>query len=144
MHKVIIVLFIILSCIACNNKEYEENTNKAKPLNTSYLNAGNAFEIENEINEFALNNTAVYEAITIKSNNRILLAIKIKQMKLLQKKKIEKEIKQKLSKNFAPYVINVSTDKKIFWEIEKLLKNKNHSNYDEKFNDLIKLSKEKT
>jgi hypothetical protein len=142
MYKLFVVLVLLIICSACNEKSEKELN--MKPLNTSYAKVGNAHELETQINETVLKNDSVYEVVTIKSNNRILVALKIKQMKLLQKKRIEEEINNQISKNFAPYSITVSTDKKIFIEIEKLLQKKDSTKFDEEFNNLIILTKDKT
>jgi hypothetical protein len=142
MYKLLVVLVSFTICSACMEKS--ESDLNMQPLNTSYAKVGNAHEIEKEINDAVLKNEAVYDVVTIKSNNRVLVAMKIKQMKLLQKKRIEEEVNIHLSKIFAPYSITLSTDKKIFIEIKKLLQKKNSSKFDEEFNNLILLTKDKT
>ncbi|OZM57342.1 hypothetical protein CIB95_07730 [Lottiidibacillus patelloidae] len=145
MHKFIIIIFSAISLIGCNSKENELNeNNKLQAKQVGYSNVADASEVTKKINALVLKNKGVYDAISVKSNNRILVALKIKQMAKLQKKKIEKEINQNLTTTFAPYAIHVTTDKKIFWEIEKLNKKKDKTNLDEDFNHLIKLSKDKT
>jgi hypothetical protein len=145
MQKILFIILMITGLIGCNiyESDQKENSN-LQPKNVGYANVGDASEVTKQINAFVLKNTGVYDAISVKSNNRILVALKVKQMAKLQKKKIENDINKKLTSAFAPYAIHVSTDKKIFWEIEKIIDKKDKTKLDEEFNNLIKLSKDKT
>jgi hypothetical protein len=145
MQKLLIIILMTTGLIGCStNEQIQKENSNLQPKNVGYANVGDASEITKQINAFVLKNKGVYDAISVKSNNRILVALKVKQMAKLQKKKIENEINKKLTSAFAPYSIHVTTDKKLFWEIEKLIDKKDNTNLDEEFNNLIKLSNDKT
>jgi hypothetical protein len=137
------MILLLLFASGCSNNDINDKSLHT-PMNTSYSsNSVIGAEITAEINEYILKNEAIYDVVSIKSNKEIYVAVKVKQMKRLSMKKIEKVLEEKLSDRYAQYRITVSTDKKLFLEVEKLLNEKDKSNLDERFKKLIKLSEDK-
>lgn len=92
---------------------------------------------------------AIFDVAVIKGEKEILVAYKVKHMNRFQMKQIEKEINQKLEKNYPKETFIVSSDYKIFIEAIELKEKVNNKTYSKKqaekqLQKIIKLKKELT
>ena len=62
----------------------------------------------------------ISEVMAVNTDKDILVAIKVKQFDRFQLKKIEKNIKTELEKQYPNYSILVSADQKMYFELVKL------------------------
>ncbi|WP_445486715.1 YhcN/YlaJ family sporulation lipoprotein [Niallia sp. 03133] len=92
---------------------------------------------------------SIYDVAVIKGKKDILVAYKVKHLKRLQMKKIEKRLKDKLEKKFPDQTFTVSSDLKIFLETARLWEKTKDPNFTEKqankrLKQIIRLNNELT
>jgi hypothetical protein len=77
----------------------------------------------------------------VNTDKELMAAIKVENFDRFRLKSIEKSVKSDLEKKYPDYKVFVSTDKKIFWELEKIEQRlkKNDMNKKNLKNDLNKL-----
>ncbi|WP_257535649.1 YhcN/YlaJ family sporulation lipoprotein [Mesobacillus foraminis] len=112
-------------------------------------NKGNGLKTAEKVKKDIQAMPAIFDVAVIKGEKEILVAYKVKHMQRFQMKKIEKEINQKLEKNYPKETFIVSSDFKIFIEAielkEKVKKNTYSKKQAEKqLQKIIKLKKELT
>lgn len=90
------------------------------------------------------NDERVTNAVSIFFEREIVLGVTVKTFSRFHKKKIEKELKKKLEKEYSGYNILVSADQKVVLEASKLLKVKDQEELDKKLKKLLSLTKEET
>jgi hypothetical protein len=135
------VIMILLLALMIGYHQHIEASSHKQQAAVSY-NSGQEKARTAEV--IAKRNDAIYDAIAIETDNELLIAVKVRQMHRFHLKAIEKELDKALKRNFNKYTVHVSTDKKIYWEIEKLIKKSDKSSLDKEVRKLIILSNEKT
>ena len=146
MFKIIYLSVFLLFFITGCNIENESNHSLVKPIPTKEV-AEQTFE--NKVNDLVKPMKEVKEIKVIGLNRTIMVALELNHYYTLQTKKITKKITKKLEDKWPEKEIIVTTDHKIFIELEKLdqqMKQKNISKNDlnKKLNKLKKLLKEQT
>ncbi|RSK26513.1 hypothetical protein EJF36_06365 [Bacillus sp. HMF5848] len=91
----------------------------------------------------------VTKVVSYENDKHVLVAFRVKQFQKFFKKRIEKDIKKEIEEEFSDKDVLVSTDLKIFIEIERLNRLIEEEDVDEKkiekqIKKITKLSKEQT
>lgn len=149
--KLLLLLTVLSFLVACNTNTKEESQqgpSSAKPsqISTSSIPdqtpAKQAKKLMRQYDEI----TNVY---AINTSKKILVAIEINQMDRLKMTKLRKRTSAKLKKQFPNFKTELSTDKKLIIEIEKLENKTKHNHITnqklkKEIKHLIELTKEKT
>jgi len=90
------------------------------------------------------NEEEIYSGRAIFVEDQLLVAVQAKPWLDYKKTKIEKNLKKKLEESFPEYDITVSSDYKLYWEAQKLLKEDDGEKLKKKVEKLKKLKKEET
>lgn len=86
--------------------------------------------IAQEANQIALRTKGVVQVASVALDDQLSLAVDVSQMQRWNLKNIRKEIFHHLRDRFPELDIHVSSDRKIFWELQKLEKEMYASNPD--------------
>ncbi|MEK4030877.1 MULTISPECIES: YhcN/YlaJ family sporulation lipoprotein [Bacillaceae] len=91
----------------------------------------------------------IYDAAVIKGDHNILVAYKVRHLDRFQMKKIEKNLKERLEKEYGQETFIVSSDYKIFLEAVRLREDidsgkTNDKEADKRLHEIIKLKQERT
>lgn len=116
----LLILMVIGLCTGCNGN-HAQDTNK--DLNDSQVSKPISQSIANQAKENVSMEEKISEVMAVNTDKDILVAIKVKQFDRFQLKKIEKNIKTELEKQYPNYSILVSADQKMYFELVKLDKN---------------------
>lgn len=148
LNKKILISFIsiLFVLIGCNNSEeprtVSENSNGSitKISNTKPINQS----ITNEAKEYVLEKDEVTEIRGVNTEKDMLMAIVVKPLQQFNEQDIESEVKKSLEKKYPQKKIEVSSDKKIFIELNKLEKeiekdDLNQKELEKRFNKIKKL-----
>ncbi|MFJ8234159.1 YhcN/YlaJ family sporulation lipoprotein [Ureibacillus sp. NPDC094379] len=113
----LLILMIIGLCTGCNgNRGQDTNEN----LNDSQVSKPISQSVANQVIENVSLEEEISNVMAVNTDKDILVAIKVKQFDRFQLKKIEKNIKSELEKNYPNYSILVSADQKMYFELVKL------------------------
>ncbi|MEC1559698.1 YhcN/YlaJ family sporulation lipoprotein [Bacillus haynesii] len=145
----VFLLFITTITNGCQNAT--ENNNQNKQMAVRHVNVQNEKAdqtVANKAKDKLLKREEVTEVRGANSDQDLVLAVQVEQFDRFRLKDIEKQSKEMLKKDFTGYSIEVSTDQKIFWELDKLekqLENKKISvkKLKKKLTKIKKLMKEK-
>ena len=105
--------------------------------------------IANRAKEKIITKKEISDVKAVNTDKELFAAIKVDNFDRFQLKKIEKSIKSDLEKMYPNHEVIVSTDKKMFWELEQLEQklqkdNTNMKNLKKDFNKIKNLMKEQT
>jgi Sporulation lipoprotein YhcN/YlaJ (Spore_YhcN_YlaJ) len=141
------VIILASGCTGNQNQLGDDNedlsisqVHTSKPISQSIANqAKEKVIIEEEISDVKAVNT----------DKELLVAIKVGQFDRFRLKKIEKEVKSDLEKMYPDHKVFVSTDQKMFLELEQLEQklqkdNTNMKKLEKDFNKIKSLMKEQT
>jgi hypothetical protein len=122
INIVLLLIAFIGLCSGCTgNQNQSANNNDAnivkvhtsKPVDQS---------IANQVKEKVIKEVEISDVKAVNTDKELLLAVKINQFDRFRLKKIEKKVKEELEKTYPDYKILVSTDSKIYLELEQLEK----------------------
>ncbi|MFT0800952.1 YhcN/YlaJ family sporulation lipoprotein [Bacillus swezeyi] len=147
----IAVFLLVINTIAHGCQNANENDTQNKPMAVRHVNVQNEKTDQaaaNKAKDKLLEKEEVTEVRGANSKKDLILAVQVEQFDRFRLKDIEKQSKEMLKKDFPGYSIEVSTDQKIFWELDKLekrLENKKISDkkLKKKLRHIKKLMKEK-
>ncbi|MEC0668657.1 YhcN/YlaJ family sporulation lipoprotein [Bacillus haynesii] len=145
----VFLLFITTITNGCQNAT--ENNNQNKQMAVRHVNVQNEKAdqtVANKAKDKLLKREEVTEVRGANSDQDLVLAVQVEQFDRFRLKDIEKQSKEMLKKDFTGYSIEVSTDQKIFWELDKLEKQLENKKISEKklkkkLTKIKKLMKEK-
>lgn len=130
MKKIMYVFLILLLLSACSNESARVVYPDAAPD-----------ELEQELKQ----HKAVKGYKSVSDENDIVVAIELKRLSRFNKEKIEKKITKQLKKTYPDKKVLVTSDLKVKWEVEKIIKEKKEEKKLTKSIEKIKsLSKEET
>lgn len=117
-----VYLLVILGLLAgC-----KENMDSVKSQSTSITKISSKKStnqtVANHAEELLIKRDDVTGVRGVNTDKDLLIAIKVPQMDRLQLSTIEKNVKEELTKEYPDHKIQVSTDQKIFLELDKLEK----------------------
>ncbi|XBO87526.1 YhcN/YlaJ family sporulation lipoprotein [Bacillus licheniformis] len=129
----VFLLFITTITNGCQNAT--ENNNQNKQMAVRHVNVQNEKAdqtVANKAKDKLLKREEVTEVRGANSDQDLVLAVQVEQFDRFRLKDIEKQSKEMLKKDFTGYSIEVSTDQKIFWELDKLEKQLENKKISEK------------
>ncbi|WP_382920097.1 YhcN/YlaJ family sporulation lipoprotein [Streptomyces sp. NPDC057062] len=139
------ILFFILILIGmgsgCNgNQNQLDNYND---LSISQVHTSKPIDqsVANHAKEKIIAKEDITDVKAVNTDKELMAAIKVENFDRFRLKSIEKSVKSDLEKKYPDYKVFVSTDKKIFWELENIEQRlkKNDTNEKNLKNDLNKL-----
>ncbi|WP_228409620.1 YhcN/YlaJ family sporulation lipoprotein [Radiobacillus deserti] len=125
MKQVLAIALLAMLLVGCNQQEdnrvqtkdnnidFTKVTNKDAPVNQS---------VATKAKQLLLDNKEVNGVRGINTTDKILLAFKVKQLDSFRETKLEGEFKSDLEKEFPNKEIFISSDQKIFIELDRLEK----------------------
>lgn len=150
----LLITTIIISLAACTNTargEKQYAVLKTSAQRSSVKVADNIKEVETleNIRNDILSLEPVYQVVVIKGEHETLVAYKVKQLHRFNMKKIEKDIQERLNKQYPDEDFVISSDFKIYLEASELYERTKQPNYPEEkekkqLQKIIKLKKELT
>lgn len=111
---------------------------------------GKNYKIAEKVKKDVKSVPAIFDVAVLKGEEQVLVAYKVKHMQRMHMKKIEKDIKQRLEKNYPEENFIVSSDYKIFIEVlelkEKMREDNNFSKEkaEERLQKIIEFQQELT
>lgn len=150
----ICITIMITFLTACNNDGHKEdglaliNATNPKPIvldKKTKEEQDLIHSVEKDIEGFE----EIYDVAVLKGENDILVAYKVKHLQRFHMKRIEKKMKDKLTRKYPDETFTVSSDYKIFLEAVELEENMKDPNYstekaEKKLQEIIKLKNELT
>lgn len=113
----LLILIVIGLCTGCNgNQDQDANGD----LNVSQVGKPISQSVANQVTENVSMEEEISDVLAVNSDKELLVAIKVKQFDRFHLKKIEKNIKSDLKKQYPDYSILVSADQKMYFELVKL------------------------
>ena len=155
-QKIVYFLFILSFLLAGCEKDYSSvsrwallKTVDPKPIAIGDKENGADQQAVEEIKKETSETDGIYDVAVVKGAKDIIVAYKVEHMHRFKMKSIEKELKDKLKKNFPDEQFTVSSDFKIFLETVRLYDRIEHNQYSEKeankrVKQIIALKKELT
>nr|WP_275580743.1 YhcN/YlaJ family sporulation lipoprotein [Aquibacillus albus] len=136
--------------VACTGKEDDHRitqTDPKKDITKIIIPTSIDQSLTNKLKETVKDKDEVTRVRGINSGSDILLAIEVKQINQFNEQEIEKKIKKELEKKYPEANIEVSSDKKIFIEIDELEKKIQNNrigkkDLEKKYNEIKKLIKD--
>ncbi|MFS0673736.1 YhcN/YlaJ family sporulation lipoprotein [Ornithinibacillus sp. 179-J 7C1 HS] len=149
--KILLLLLIIIGIgSGCNENQNQMGYNN-KDLSISQVHTSKPFDqsIANQAKEKMITKDEITDVRAVNTDKELLVAIKVENFNRFRLKTIEKTVKSDLEKIYPNHKVVVSSDKKMFWELEKIEQRlqKNNTNKKSLKKDLKKLKsliKEKT
>ncbi|WP_257348831.1 YhcN/YlaJ family sporulation lipoprotein [Pseudalkalibacillus decolorationis] len=114
--SLLVVLGLVSGCTGNENGSEQENANVTKIHTKQEVDQS----IANESREKVIKIKEVTDVRAVNTNKELLVAIKVDNFDRFQLKEIEKKVKTNLKKSYPDHKIEVSTDQKMFFELEKL------------------------
>lgn len=150
-------IVFVLSCLllsACSEPEKEASGSKeGLPITLTSTEGEAEVGVHQDGSESAIKDATQFDeiraAVAVNTKDELMVALQVKQFDRFQKKSIEKKVKKYLESKSKSKEVIVSSDKKIFWEIEKLQEkikrgSISQTELDKQFQSIKKLSKEQT
>lgn len=150
ISKLILVLTVIGLSSGCNENQNQlgDNNNDlsisqvhtSKPINQS---------VANQAKEKVIKKKEISDVKAVNTDKELFVAIKVENFDRFRLKKIEKKVKSDVEKMFPDHKVFVSTDSKMYLELEQLEQklqkdNLNMKNLKKDFNKIKNLMKEQT
>ncbi len=135
LKNLLFIIMVIGFASGCNGNQNEfgiSQVHTSKPIDQS---------VANHAKEKIIAKEDITDVKAVNTDKELMAAIKVENFDRFRLKSIEKSVKSDLEKKYPDYKVFVSTDKKIFWELEKVEQRlkKNDMNKKNLKNDLNKL-----
>jgi hypothetical protein len=148
MKRLFFILILIGLASGCNGNQNQLDNND---LNISQVHTSKPIDqsVANHTKEKMITKEEISDVKAVNTDKELLVAIKVGNFNRFRLKNIEKSVKSDLEKIYPDHKVFVSSDKKMFWELEKieqrLKKNDtNKKNLKKDLNKLKNLMKEQT
>jgi len=147
------ILFFILILIGmgsgCNGNQNQLDNNNDLSISQVHTSKPIDQSVANHAKEKIITKEEISDVKAVNTDNELLVAIKVGNFNRFRLKNIEKSVKSDLKKMYPDHKVFVSSDKKMFWELEnieqRLKKNDtNEKNLKKDLNKLKSLMKEQT
>jgi hypothetical protein len=117
----LLVLFVTGFGSGCNQNE-NQSTNQVNPINITKVHTSQPVNqsLSNSAKDHALQNVEVVDVKAVNTDKELVVAIKVENFDRFRLKEIEKKVKSELKELYPSKSIEVSTDQKIFLELEQL------------------------
>ncbi|MCM3603179.1 YhcN/YlaJ family sporulation lipoprotein [Robertmurraya korlensis] len=141
--KIFILLLTIIGLgSGCNENQNQMGYNN-KDLSISQVHTSKPIDqsVANQAKEKMITKDEITDVRAVNTDKELLVAIKVENFNRFRLKSIEKTVKSDLEKMYPNHKVVVSTDKKMFWELEKIEQRlqKNNMNKKSLKKDLQKL-----
>lgn len=141
--KIFILLLTIIGLgSGCNENQNQMGYNN-KDLSISQVHTSKPIDqsVANHAKEKMITKDEITDVRAVNTDKELLVAIKVENFNRFRLKSIEKTVKSDLEKMYPNHKVFVSTDKKMFWELEKIEQRlqKNNMNKKSLKKDLQKL-----
>lgn len=160
-YSIVLILLLLIGCNGQNNNGTTNATTSRGNLNPNYeltkssvsqedvIRKDNKHGIAYKASDIVLQQQEVKMVRSVEGKKLLIVAIELKHWNTFRSKQITKETKKKLEKEFPSKRIEVTTDHKIFIELEKLEKKLNNNELtkkqlDKRLEKIKKLMKEQT
>ncbi len=120
-NKILFTIFICLFLIGCGNGTATEQPNDST-IEVKNISANKLIDQEpsNEVKKILKKHDEILGIKAANTSKNIIVAVKVKHNKRFQLKKIKKDLTKELKKNLKNFHIELTTDKKIYLELDKL------------------------
>ncbi|MBD8068108.1 YhcN/YlaJ family sporulation lipoprotein [Bacillus sp. PS06] len=141
--KIFILLLTIIGLgSGCNENQNQMGYNN-KDLSISQVHTSKPIDqsVANHAKEKMITKDEITDGRAVNTDKELLVAIKVENFNRFRLKTIEKTVKSDLEKIYPNHKVVVSSDKKMFWELEKIEQRlqKNNTNKKSLKKDLKKL-----
>ncbi|QHZ45932.1 MULTISPECIES: YhcN/YlaJ family sporulation lipoprotein [unclassified Bacillus (in: firmicutes)] len=120
---VLIGFFLLTQLFASGCQNADDPADQNQSMAVRHVNARNEATNQtaaNKAKDLLFKKEEVTEVRGASRDKDLVLAVQVEQFDRFRLKDIEKQSKDMLKKHFPGYRIEVSTDQKIFWELDKL------------------------
>lgn len=144
------MISILLLSVGCGMNSKTDSTSN---IDIEYTNSSTTNSLQQETANIAKKYLSENEDITsvkaVNSKKDLIVAFEIHHIKRFNLKKIRKKIQEEMDKEFSDFNVIVSTDKKIFLELDRLEEKVfsdsiSKKELNKKIKELVKLDKEQT
>ncbi|MCC3355941.1 YhcN/YlaJ family sporulation lipoprotein [Bacillus sp. REN16] len=118
-----VFIFIVCGLLTGCKEKMDSVQNQSTSITKISAKKTTSQSIANQAKELIIKRDDVSGVRGVNTDQELLVAIMVPQIDRLQLKTIEKNVKKALKKEFPEYKIQVSTDQKIFLELDILEKN---------------------
>jgi hypothetical protein len=122
-YQFLIIISFLLLLVGCTSQS-SEPSNKTNPIHISNVSTKQSYEqtYANQAKSNLAQKKNVTKVSAVNSDKQLVIAIDVPHHERFQLKQYEKKLKKELKKNFknSNLQIEVSSDQKIMWELEKL------------------------
>ncbi|HZH62941.1 MAG TPA: YhcN/YlaJ family sporulation lipoprotein [Metabacillus sp.] len=113
------IIIIMMIASGCNTVNNSNKNNKTNITNVSYQQKKDV-NTSADVEKLLMDEKEVHNAIAVSTDKKILIAVVINQMERFRIEEIEKRLKKMIEDEYPKHDVDLSTDKKIFLELEKL------------------------
>ncbi|MEK5364090.1 YhcN/YlaJ family sporulation lipoprotein [Peribacillus castrilensis] len=148
------IIFLLLLTIiglgsGCNRNPQSDEGHE--DLNISQVHTSKSIDqsVANQAKKMVITEEDISDVKAVNTDKELLIAIKVENFDRFRLKKIEKSVKSDLEKDYPDHKILVSTDSKMYLELDQLEQkiqkdNTNRKEVEKDFNKIKSLMKEKT
>ncbi|MGG3892176.1 YhcN/YlaJ family sporulation lipoprotein [Metabacillus fastidiosus] len=146
--RIICIFFLVIVMAGCSGMHKNEETNKSNVTDVSFKNSHDQ-SVTEKMKQLLENEEEVKNIRAVNSDKELLIAAEINHMDRFRLKEIQQKLEKKVKKQYADYKVTISTDKKIFLELEQLenkmrTKKLSKKKVEKEMNRIKNLSKETT
>ncbi|MDC3412734.1 hypothetical protein NC797_04605 [Aquibacillus sp. 3ASR75-11] len=125
LHLLVCLIFLMTFIGGCSNQDNDNReTVEGSDINYTKVKTTTPLDqtVSNEAKKLLANKNSISGVRAVNTDKKLFVALEITQFDRLQLKKIEKETKETLKKKYPNMQHEVSTDKKIYIELDELEK----------------------
>lgn len=113
------ILLIIMMVTGCSGTNENSTEKQQNITDVSFKNSHNQ-SVAEKVTQLLKDEEVVENAKTVNSDKELLVAVKINHMDRFRLKEINQRLKKKVKEEYPDYKVMLSTDQKIFLELDKL------------------------
>ncbi|MED4452282.1 YhcN/YlaJ family sporulation lipoprotein [Metabacillus fastidiosus] len=146
--RIIYIFFLVIVIAGCSGMHKNEEANKSNVTDVSFKNSHDQ-SVTEKMKQLLENEEEVKNIRAVNSDKELLIAAEINHMDRFRLKEIQQKLEKKVKKQYEDYKVTISTDKKIFLELEQLenkmrTENLSKKKFEKEMNRIKNLSKETT
>lgn len=146
--RIIYIFFLVIVMAGCSGMHKNEEANKSNVTDVSFKNSHDQ-SVTEKMKQLLENEEEVKNIRAVNSDKELLIAAEIDHMDRFRLREIEQKLREKVQKQYPDYKVIISTDKKIFLELEQLenkmrTENLSKKKVEKEMNKIKNLSKETT
>jgi|SRR5690606_37087746 len=143
------ILIVIGLGSGCNGNENQLGDNNDSRISQIHTSKPIEQSVSNHAKEKIMTKEEISDVKAVNTDKELLVAVKVENFNRFRLKNIEKSVKSELEEMYPDYKVIVSSDKKMFWELEKIEQklqqnDTNKKNLKKDLNKLKSLMKEQT